>query len=73
MKDNGSKTYRIRRRIMNGPDGVVCEQAQKNIYFPKLMAEAVLAKCRRSKYRDEKNMYHCEACGGWHLTSKDLE
>jgi len=51
-----------------------CEQAQKNVYYPKEMAEDVLKKLKKKKAvrRKEKNIYECGACGGWHLTSKDL-
>ena len=52
--------------------GIVCEQTGKNIYYPKEIAEAVLNKCKKRK-RDEKNIYECGACNGWHLTKREVE
>jgi len=53
-------------------EGIICKQTGKNIYSPKEIAETVLRDCKKKK-REEKNIYHCAACDGWHLTKHELD
>jgi hypothetical protein len=51
-----------------------CRATGKRRYQDRLDAMIALASAQASKHsarRDEKRIYHCPHCGGWHLTAQE--
>ncbi|WP_185893616.1 hypothetical protein [Streptomyces sp. WAC08241] len=44
----------------------------KRRYYDRIRADIVLARIQRSNnpHRQEKRVYRCRTCRGWHLTSR---